>query len=76
VADMGPCKRPGFTGEGTETLAYRKAAIRDFGQRSLPDTEVYQLRIPLPVRSKRCDGRVAHRRILTIGTRGSPKPKA
>src|SRR6516165_5039596 len=27
------------------------------------------------VRSKRCDGRVVHRQILTIGTRGSPKPK-
>ncbi len=24
MADMGPCKRPGFAGEGTETLAYRK----------------------------------------------------
>ncbi len=31
VAGMGPCKRPGSTGEGTETLAYGKAApaIRD-----------------------------------------------
>src|SRR5262252_10850969 len=26
MADMGPCKSPGFKGEGTETLAYRKAA--------------------------------------------------
>jgi uncharacterized protein (DUF736 family) len=30
MADIGPCKRPGSTGEGTETLAYGKAvpAIR------------------------------------------------
>ena len=36
VADMGPCKRPGSAGEGTETLAYRRAvpASRDQGQRS------------------------------------------
>src|SRR5258707_13168879 len=35
VAGMGPCKRRGFAGEGTETLAYGKAvpAIRDHGQR-------------------------------------------
>src|SRR5215831_3586607 len=42
VADIGPCKRPGFTGEGTETLAYRRAvaAIRDQAQRSHADTGV------------------------------------
>ncbi len=36
MADMGPCKRPGSAGEGTETLAYRRAvpASRDQGQRS------------------------------------------
>src|SRR6266478_1627692 len=40
VADIGPCKRPGFTGEGTETLANRKAvpAIRDQDQHTPPQT--------------------------------------
>jgi hypothetical protein len=61
VADMGPCKRPGFTGEGTETLANRKAApaIRDPGSA--------RLQIPGSVGcgfrcgcSKRCGDRVAH----------------
>src|SRR5262249_18078650 len=31
MADMGPCKSPGFKGEGTETLAYRKAAAEPSG---------------------------------------------
>ncbi len=26
MAEIGPCKRPGSTGEATETLAYKKAA--------------------------------------------------
>jgi DNA-binding transcriptional LysR family regulator len=50
VADMGPCKRPGFTGEGTETLAYRKAvlAIRDQASARISDTGVCRLRIAVP----------------------------
>src|SRR6266478_8517435 len=40
MADIGPCKRPGSKGEGTEPLASRKAAsaTRDQGQRSRPQT--------------------------------------
>jgi hypothetical protein len=50
VADMGPCKRPGLTGEGTETLASRKAvpAIRDQGQRSSPRHRGCRLWIKVP----------------------------
>jgi hypothetical protein len=42
MADMGPCKRPGFTGEGAETLAYGKGvpAIRDQASARLQDTGV------------------------------------
>src|SRR5258707_3030416 len=36
VADMGPGKRPGSTGEGTETLAYRRAGPAIRGQASAP----------------------------------------
>src|SRR5262252_10446207 len=51
VAGMGPCKRPGFTGEGTETLAYGQAAraIRDRAQRSPPRHRVCWLRIAVPL---------------------------
>jgi len=41
VAGMGPCKRPGLTGEGTETLAYRRAVpvIRDPGSARMQTPE-------------------------------------
>jgi len=50
VADMGPCKRRGSTGEGMETLAYGKVvpAIWDQGQRLPPDTGVCRLRLAVP----------------------------
>jgi hypothetical protein len=40
MADIGPCKRPGFKGEGTETLAHGKAAQPSGTRPSarLPDT--------------------------------------
>jgi hypothetical protein len=43
---MGPCKRPGFTGEGTEPLAYRGAvpAIRAQAIARPTDTGVCRLR--------------------------------
>jgi len=51
MADMGPCKRPDFNGEGTESLAYRRAvaAIRDQAERSHADTGVCRLRIAVPL---------------------------
>jgi hypothetical protein len=47
---MGPCKRPGFTGEGAETLAHGKAvqAIRDQTSARATDTGVCWLRIAVP----------------------------
>ena len=47
MAGMGLCKRPGFTGEGTETLAYGKAApaIRDQASARATDTGVCRLRV-------------------------------
>jgi hypothetical protein len=50
VADMGPCQRPGSTGEGTETLAYGKGPQPSGTSPSirLPDTGVCRLRIAVP----------------------------
>jgi hypothetical protein len=49
VVGMGPCKRPGSTGEGTETLAYRKA-VPAIGTRPalVSDTGVCRLRVSVP----------------------------
>jgi hypothetical protein len=63
VAGMGPCKRPRFEGEGTETLANRRAlaAIRDQASTRLPVTRVCQLRIAVPF-----DGGAAMAAFLTV----------
>ena len=63
MADMGRCKRPGFTGEGTETLAYGKAvpAIRDQASARPPETRVYRPRIAVP-----CDRTAAITALSTV----------
>src|SRR5260370_28268725 len=57
---MGPRKRPGLTGEGTEPPACRKAAlaIPDQAQRSLCNTVVCRPRISLPFSRSVCEDRV------------------
>jgi hypothetical protein len=49
VADMGPWKRPGFTGEGTETLASREAVPPSGTRvRARPRHQACRLRIAVP----------------------------
>src|SRR6266851_4331580 len=58
------CKGPGFTGEGTETLAYKKAVPSYSGPRAsarLPDTGVCRLRIAVPF-----DRSVARTALFTV----------
>ncbi len=60
------CKGPGFTGEGTETLAYKKAVPSYSGPRAsarLPDTGVCRLRIAVPF-----DRSVARTALFTRGS--------
>ncbi len=61
VAGMGPCKRPGSKGEGTETLANRKAvpSIRDQDQHTPPRHQR-----PPPADSVQFDRRAAGGRVV------------
>jgi len=65
VADIGPCKRPGSRGEGTETLAYRKAAptTRDQPRRSRYRHRGLSAADSGAVRSSRCEAGVARDQI-------------
>jgi hypothetical protein len=63
MAGMGPCKRPGSTGEGTETPAYRRAgpAIRDQASARATDTGVCRLPgIGCLFDRRPCEARVDH----------------
>src|SRR6266851_4781258 len=74
AANMGPCKRPGFAGGGTETLAYGKAAqpSRDQAQRSLCRHWGLSAADSGAGQSKRLRGPRCSRSDLTIGIRRSP----
>ena len=77
MADMGPCKRPGSTGEGTETLAYRKAvpAIRDQASARATETGACRLRVSGARSIKALRGPRCSRSRLTIDIRRALQPK-
>src|SRR5216684_8750443 len=72
VADMGPCKRSSPTGEGTETLAYGKAASAIRDQASALQTPGLPFADIGAVRSKRCDDRVVRGQIRRSASADHP----